>query len=75
MEELNTTEQWILDNKKVCLCMGIPRKVIVSAIKSGAATVADVNKKALTGRGGCGGKRCGATITEMLKEYQETGKI
>ena len=75
MEELDTTQQWLRDNKKVCLCMGIVHKRVAEAIKGGARTVAEVNAKVATGRGGCGGKRCGVTISNMLKVYAETGEI
>lgn len=75
MSDDDATQQWILDNKKVCLCMGIPRKTVTAAIRGGAHTVPEVNKVAGCGKGGCGGKRCGATITELLAEFKDTGTI
>ena len=66
---MDATELWILNNKKVCLCMGITRKKVVDAIKNGAHTVESVNKVVGSGRGGCGGKRCGATIPELIQQH------
>jgi len=68
---MDETELWILNNKKVCICGGIPRYKIAAAIKAGADTVEKVNKAIGSGRGGCGGKRCSVTIAEMLAETDD----
>lgn len=60
----------ILDKlTKVCLCKAIPRSTIKKAIREGARTVEDVNNKVGSGSGGCGGKRCGVKIQELLEQY------
>ncbi len=64
----NLTNQWILNNKKICTCCGITRKTVLTAIKNGAESVEDVNKATGTGSGSCGGKGCSERIAEILKE-------
>ena len=64
-------ENWIMQNKKVCLCKGIPRKRFVTAIKSGASTIIKVNKTVGSGSGNCEGTRCGPVIEQLLKDYSD----
>ncbi len=64
-------EKWILQNKKVCLCKGIPRKRFVGAIKSGASSLITVNKAVGSGSGNCEGTRCGPVIEQLLKDYRD----
>ncbi len=68
MANLDPTQQWILDNKKVCQCNGIKRKTVVDAINAGADTLEKVSKATGTGTGGCHGNRCTPVITELLEE-------
>lgn len=59
----------ILDKiTKVCICKGIPRSRIKEAIKNGCNTLEAVQKATGAGSGGCGGKRCGPKIQELLRE-------
>ncbi len=69
MENLDPTQQWILDNKKVCQCNGIKRKTVVDAIKEGANSLEKVSKATGSGTGGCHGNRCAPVITKLLQEY------
>jgi len=41
-EELKN--QWLLQNEKICICKGIPRKSFMAAIKKGASTLQEVNR-------------------------------
>ncbi len=68
MSELST-EQWILNNKKICMCKSITRKTIVDAIEAGAHTLDDVAIKTGASTGGCHGTRCDDVIEELIKEY------
>ena len=67
MTEEKIKREWILQNKKVCLCKGIPRKRFVAAIKKGAMTIEEINRVVGSGSGNCGGKRCEPVIREMLE--------
>ncbi|MEY4630413.1 MAG: hypothetical protein RIQ81_533 [Pseudomonadota bacterium] len=51
----------------VCICKGIPLGKVLPAIKS-CDTVAEVNKMAGTGTGGCKGQRCGPRIKMLLRK-------
>lgn len=51
----------------VCICKGIPLGKVLPAIKA-CDTVADVNRMAGTGSGGCKGQRCGPRIKMLLKK-------
>ncbi len=66
-EQIKT--EWLLQNRPVCLCKGIPRKRFVAAIKNGANTVCDINKAVGSGCGDCGGVRCGPVILQLLELY------
>jgi hypothetical protein len=56
--------------KVVCICKGINLGKVLPALE-GAETVADVNRKAGTGSGGCQGERCGPRIKVLLKKLKE----
>ncbi len=56
---------------KVCICKGIPRSTMKSAIKNGARTLAEVQKATGAGSGPCGGKRCTPKILELLETMSE----
>lgn len=59
--------------KVVCICKGITLARVLPALE-GSETVADVNRKAGTGSGGCKGERCGPRIKILLRKYKETKK-
>ncbi len=63
-------EKWLLQNKKVCLCNGIPRKRFIGAIKSGASSLIAINKEIGSGSGNCKGNRCGPVIEQLLKDFK-----
>ena len=54
----------------VCICKGITLGRVLKAL-DGAETVADVNRRAGTGSGGCSGERCGPRIRVLLRKAQE----
>lgn len=56
--------------KVVCICKGITLARVLPALE-GSETVADVNRKAGTGSGGCKGERCGPRIKILLRKYKE----
>ena len=64
----NTTQEWLKNNKKICLCNSITRKTIVDAIKNGAKTLDEVAIATRAGTGNCKGARCDEAIEEILKE-------
>lgn len=55
---------------KVCLCKAIPRIKIKNAIRQGALTVKEVNKKVGSGSGNCHGTRCGPKINSIIEDYK-----
>lgn len=57
-------------NMVVCICKGIKLGTVLAAME-GCETVADVNRKAGTGSGGCQGQRCGPRIKILLRKMQE----
>lgn len=63
------TNEWILNNKKICLCKSVTRKSIIEAIKGGAYTLDDVAIKTRAGTGACHGTRCDDTINELIEEF------
>jgi NAD(P)H-nitrite reductase large subunit len=71
---MDSTQLWLLNNKKICSCAGVTRKVVVTAIKGGAKTVGDVNRATGAGRGSCGGKGCEPKIKDLLKS-EENGEL
>jgi bacterioferritin-associated ferredoxin len=74
MHSEDIMEQWLLQNEKICICKGIPRKRFIAAIKSGAASVQEVNRIVGSGSGDCGGERCGSRIEALIAEYYTAGK-
>ncbi|MBW2471423.1 MAG: (2Fe-2S)-binding protein [Deltaproteobacteria bacterium] len=66
-EELK--KNWLLQNEKICICKGIPRKFFSEAIRKGASSLAEVNTIVGSGSGDCKGERCGPKIEELLAEY------
>jgi NAD(P)H-nitrite reductase large subunit len=59
--------------KIVCNCKAIRKGRVVEVIASGASTLAEVNERALTGRGPCGATRCRPRIIEMLEIVKKNG--
>ena len=64
-------EVWLLQNEKVCICKGIPRKRFVEAIRAGARSLQDVNRAVGSGTGECKGERCGPKIAELLRAQEQ----
>jgi NAD(P)H-nitrite reductase large subunit len=60
---------WLRQNETICICMGIPRKRFIDAIKKGAASIDEVNRVVGSGSGDCRGERCGQRIEKMLAAY------
>lgn len=54
----------------VCICKGINLGRVLKSL-DGCETVADVNRKAGTGTGGCAGERCGPRIKILLRKKKE----
>ena len=54
----------------VCICKGIPLGKVLPAIKA-CDNIADVNRMAATGNGGCKGQRCGPRIKMLLRKKHE----
>jgi hypothetical protein len=54
----------------VCICKGINLGRVLKAME-GCETVAEVNRKAGTGSGGCAGERCGPRIKMLLRKKKE----
>lgn len=63
--------QDILDKlTKVCICKGIPRSTIKTAIKGGAHTLEEIQHSTGAGSGSCGGKRCTSKILDFLAKQK-----
>ena len=67
-EELK--RHWLLQNQKVCLCKGIPRKRFIEEISRGAASLEEVNLRTGSGTGDCKGERCGPVIKQLIAAYR-----
>lgn len=68
-ENTNKINDDIMDKlTKVCLCTGISRKTIKSAIANGAKTIEEVRKATGAGSGPCKGQRCTPKILELLEK-------
>lgn len=65
----NIKRQWLLQNEKVCICRGLPRKIVMAAIKAGALSLPEINRIIGSGSGDCNGERCGPKIEKLLDEY------
>jgi len=66
--------QWLLQNEKICICKGIPRKRVMEAIKKGAASLQEINRIVGSGSGDCKGERCGPKIERLLAAYLAQNK-
>lgn len=60
-------------NRVVCICKGIPLKKVLPAVER-CQSVAEVNRMAKTGQGGCQGRRCGPRIKVLLAKMQKITK-
>ena len=69
MDSEDLKREWLLQNEKICICKGIPRKRFVEAIKSGASSLQEVNRIVGSGSGDCKGERCRAKIERLLAVY------
>ena len=69
MDSEDIKKQWLLQNEKVCICKGIPRKRFQEAMKSGTLSLEEINRLVGSGSGDCKGERCGPRIEEMLDNY------
>jgi NAD(P)H-nitrite reductase large subunit len=52
--------------KVVCICNKIRKGVIEKAIRGGARTFQDVQRRTRAGTGDCKAERCGPVIRELL---------
>jgi bacterioferritin-associated ferredoxin len=68
MSENNINEEIMDKLTKVCICNGISRKSIKSAIKNGALSIEAVQKITGAGSGPCSGRRCTPKISELLEK-------
>ncbi len=71
-ENVDVNAQILDKMTKVCICKGISRATIKSAIKNGANTLAEVQKAVGAGSGPCGGRRCTPKILSLLEEMKES---
>ena len=71
MDPADLKKQWLLQNKKICICKGIPRKRFDEAIKNGATSLQEINRIVGAGSGDCKGERCGPRIERLLAAYLE----
>ena len=69
MKPEDLKREWLLQNEKICICKGIPRKRFMDAIKKGATSLQEVNRIVGSGSGDCKGERCGPRIEELLAAY------
>ena len=69
MDSEDIKKQWLLQNEKVCICKGIPRKRFEEAMKSGIFSLREINNLVGSGSGDCKGERCGPRIEEMLDKF------
>ena len=65
-------KQWLLENEKICLCKGIPRKRFTAAIRSGVTSVEEINEIVGSGSGDCKGERCRPKIEQLLKDLSDS---
>ena len=69
MDPENLKIEWLLQNEKICICKGIPRKRFMEAIKNGASSLQEVNRIVGSGSGDCKGERCSPKIERLLAAY------
>jgi bacterioferritin-associated ferredoxin len=72
MDSEELKRQWLLQNEKICLCKGIPRKRFLQAMEKGASSLQEINRRVGSGIGDCKGERCGPTIKRILAAYFES---
>lgn len=60
-------------SRVVCICKGINLKRVLAVLDQ-CETIADVNRMAGTGSGGCQGQRCGPRIDILLKKAKDRGR-
>jgi bacterioferritin-associated ferredoxin len=75
MDSEGIKKQWLLQNEKICICKGIPRKRFMDVIKNGATSLQEINRIVGSGSGDCKGERCGPKIEEILAVYLETDQL
>lgn len=68
---MNQLEEDYIKDKltKICPCKQITRLQVKEAIENGATTLEEIKAKTGAMTGGCGGRRCGASIKGLLEEY------
>ena len=54
--------------KIVCICNKIRKGVIEKAIRGGASSFADVQRRTRAGTGDCKAERCGPVIRDLLAQ-------
>ena len=69
MKASEIKKQWLLQNKKICLCKAIPRRRFTAAIRSGATSVEEINRIVGSGSGDCKGERCRPGIEKLLNDF------
>ena len=69
MDSEELKKNWLLQNEKICICKGIPRKRFIDAINKGASTLAEINSTVGSGSGECHGERCGLKIEILLTAH------
>jgi NAD(P)H-nitrite reductase large subunit len=69
MDSEDLKREWLVQNEKICICKGIPRKRFLEAIKKGAFSLSEVNRLVGSGSGDCKGERCGPKIERLLAAY------
>lgn len=72
MDSEDLKREWLLQNEKICICKGIPRKRFLEAIKKGASSLAEINRLTGSGSGDCKGERCGPKIEQLLAAFLES---
>ena len=74
MDSEDLKREWLVQNEKICICKGIPRKRFLEAFKKGASSLSEVNRLVGSGSGDCKGERCGPKIESLLAVYLEAKK-
>jgi len=69
MDSDDLKREWLVQNEKICICKGIPRKRFLEAFKKGASSLSEVNRLVGSGSGDCKGERCGPKIERLLAAY------
>jgi len=74
MDSEDLKRQWLLQNEKICICKGIPRKRFMDAIKKGATSLQELNRILGSGNGDCKGERCAPGIERLIASYRVQNK-